>query len=491
MPEGIGYDLTKSRIAAFEQCPKRLWLMVHRTDERNPPGNSDAFVVGHDVGALARLACAGGVLVGHPNGPDAVAQTAALIEGSVDAIFEGAFIHDGVLVRIDIMQRTGVGWQIAEVKAVGTPKGHHHADLATQLWVLNGAGLPVASGSIRHLNKDFVLVEEGNYEGLFTDGDVATMSELLAARAALIADARAVMAGDEPVVDMGDQCSSPHDCEFTGYCGRALPPGPQWPISLLPNSGKSAAAKWAEKGIFDLTDVPDGSFTNARHARIHRATCSGELFHDPEGARAMIDAWPFPRTYLDFETIMLAIPRWVGTSPFNQIPFQFSAHVEAEDGSLTHHEFLELDGADPRPACAEALSQLPPDGTVIAYYASFEKTRLKELAIACPQHATALNSLADRLVDLLPVAREHWYHRDQRGSWSIKHVLPTIAPELDYGGLDVANGTEAQQAFVEAISAGISDARKAEIDKALRVYCQRDTYAMVVILRRLCTSPFT
>ena len=88
-----------------------------------------------------------------------------------------------------------------------------------------------------------------------------------------------------------------------------------------------------------------------------------------------MSGWAYPRTWLDFETIAFALPRWVGTRPYQQVPFQFSAHIEAEDASIAHREFLSLDGFDPRRACAEALvAKVPPEGAVIAYNASFERS---------------------------------------------------------------------------------------------------------------------
>jgi len=199
-----------------------------------------------------------------------------------------------------------------------------------------------------------------------------------------------------------------------------------------------------------------------------------------------MDVWPFPRTWLDFETIAFAVPRWIGTRPYQQVPFQFSAHVEADDGVIEHQSFLSLDGEDPRRACAEALvSTLPKTGAVIGYNASFEKSRIIELASAFPDLADRLLSLAARVVDLLPVTRAYWYHRDQRGSWSIKAVLPTIAPALDYAGLEVGDGQAAQAAYDEAISPETTAERKAEIRTALERYCRRDTEAMIVLAQRL------
>jgi hypothetical protein len=130
----------------------------------------------------------------------------------------------------------------------------------------------------------------------------------------------------------------------------------------------------------------------------------------------------------------------------------------------------------------------PVTGAVIGYNASFEKARILELAATFPDLANQLNAIADRIVDLLPVTRTNWYHRDQRGSWSIKAVLPSVAPELDYAGLAVKDGGDAQEAYVEAITIGTSDARRAELDVALREYCGRDTEAMIVLAQRLAGS---
>jgi len=88
--------------------------------------------------------------------------------------------------------------------------------------------------------------------------------------------------------------------------------------------------------------------------------------------------------------------------------------------------------------------------------------------------------LNERIVDLLPVAREHYYHPSQQGSWSIKAVLPALCPELQYDVLDgVKNGGLAMEAFEEAIAPQTSQPRKADLEKQLLAYCELDTYALV------------
>src|SRR5690606_33576576 len=155
---------------------------------------------------------------------------------------------------------------------------------------------------------------------------------------------------------------------------------------------------------------------------------------------------------------------------------------------LTHAGFLSIDGGDPRRACAEALIELLSGdrcGSIIAYNASFEKRCVRDLAEVFPDLAQALVEIEAKIVDLLPVTRNTYYHRDQRGSWSIKAVLPTVAPELAYNDLDVKDGGAAQQAWLEAAEPATSAERREQLRAGLEAYCERDTEAMVVLLKRL------
>lgn len=109
-----------------------------------------------------------------------------------------------------------------------------------------------------------------------------------------------------------------------------------------------------------------------------------------------------------------------------------------------------------------------------------------DLARRFPDLAGPLEALAARLVDLLPVAQRHFYHPSQHGSWSIKQVLPAMAPELDYGALDgVKDGNAAMDAYREAIAPQTTAGRRAEIRQQLLRYCALDTYALVRVWQQL------
>jgi hypothetical protein len=192
--------------------------------------------------------------------------------------------------------------------------------------------------------------------------------------------------------------------------------------------------------------------------------------------------------YLDFETIGLAVPEFLGTHPYDPWPFQWSLHVEEAPGQIRHAEYLASANLGDLASLAGALlAAMPYSGPVFAYNASFEKGVLLRMADRVPERANALRELATRLVDLLPVTRAAYYHRDMHGSWSIKAVLPTLVPELGYDKLnEVQEGDSAQRALLELRSGDLSAARRVELEQALLRYCERDTWALVVLRRFLC-----
>jgi len=136
--------------------------------------------------------------------------------------------------------------------------------------------------------------------------------------------------------------------------------------------------------------------------------------------------------------------------------------------------------------CAQALiAALGQTGPILTYSA-FERTVINRLAARFPDLRETLHALTHRIVDLLPLVRAHYYHPDMRGSFSIKAVLPTVAPHLSYAGLgEVKDGVAAQAAFEEAIDAGTEASRRERLEQQLLAYCALDTLAMVELVRTL------
>lgn len=476
--------LSKSRIIEHLQCPKRLWLHTYQPDLAEVDAGSQMRMnAGTTVGEIARTLFPNGHLVETNDLREALAETQSLLQTSRDPIFEATFQVDGTLVRVDVLLRLAQGYHLIEVKSATQVKPYYAQDTAIQTWISRKAGVQILQSSIAIINNQFVYSGNGNYQGLFTIEPVdKVIAPLLSEVPHWINAAQATLAGKEPEVATGDQCGYPFACPFIGYCTKDQPEPPEYPITILPRGGATAAALKNE-GYEDLRLVPENRISHPLHQRVRRASIDNTLFLDPEAAEKL-QHFAFPRFYLDFETINPAVPIWADSRPYQQIPFQWSCHREEMDGSLTHTFYLADGQDDPRPQFLSSLLEtLGNTGPIFVYNAGFENTRLRELAEQFPQQSEAVQSIRMRVVDLLPIARSYYYHPAMKGSWSIKALLPTIAPELAYDALDVTNGGMAQESFMELINPDITPPRKEEIRTALLAYCERDTLAMVRIAR--------
>jgi hypothetical protein len=300
--------------------------------------------------------------------------------------------------------------------------------------------------------------------------------------------ARNTLNGDEPQIAMSNHCNEPWGCSYQGYCTRKSGRRAAFPVELLPNaSGKRLAAELRDEGYSDLRRVPRHRMTTDLLNRVHAVTRTTEPYIDRVGARADIAGWKYPRAYLDFETVNFTVPIWAGTRPFQHIPFQFSCVIEKSDGSTARTDFLDLSGDNPARACAEKLLKaLRGCQSVIAYSAKTERGVIQSLAARFPDLKHQLLALASRVVDLLPVVKTCYYHRDMLGSFSLKSVLPTIQPRLAYDLLDeVTEGTAAQRAYCEATERGTPAARRDDIRRKLLRYCGLDAVGMLEIVRHL------
>lgn len=476
------HGLSKSRILLHRQCPKRLWLKVHRPElEEIADSNQARFDTGTYVGELAQQLYPDGVLIDGNDLGQAVIDTKAILVGEKRPIFEATLQADGLLIRADLMLPDQNGYRMVEVKSSTSVKDYYLTDVAIQSWVAQQAELSLTSVEIAHIDNSFVYLGGGDYQGLFHYADI---SEQISGMKEEVPDwinaARETLSGDEPCITTGDQCNSPFPCAFIGYCSPKTDPEDGFPPEVLPY-GKTMAASLRAEGYTDLRDVPEERLGNLNHQRVWRISKSGQAELNPEAGR-MIAALPYPRYYIDFETINPAVPVWAGTRPYMQVPFQWSCHIETAKGEMTHCAYLADGQSDPRrPFAMSLIDAVGTHGPVFVYNAPFERSRMQELAEYYPDLAPALEVAIDRIVDLLPIAREHYYHPDMRGSWSIKAVLPTIAPDLAYGNLEVSNGGMAQDAFAEMMHPKTLPERRQKLHDALLLYCERDTLAMVRI----------
>jgi len=475
--------LSKSRLISAWQCPKRLHLEKHHPELGEVSSQTESlFATGHEVGAIAQA---------HYGTPDSVeiafdfktmvAETRRLIDGGADfPIFEATFRHENVLIRADALIPEEDGWRVVEVKASTSVKDYHKLDCAIQLWVMRESGLPVTSISLAHINNQFVYPGNGDYDGLLIERDLTEEASALKQSVVdLVYEAREAVTGPTPDVAVGTRCNKPYECQFINHC---WPMDTEYPIAGL-KGGKAKLGEYVAQGCRDIRDVDPETITAATQQRIHRITCEGEP-EILEDAGEILHALEYPRYYLDFETIGPAVPIWPGTRPYASIPIQWSCHIEDTPGQFRHEEFLDLSGEPPMRALAERMIECLGDSGPVLMYTSYERQVIVGLIELFLDLKEPLQSIIDRLFDLHPVVRDNYYHPKMLGSWSIKAVLPTIAPSMNYAELEgIKEGTAASDGFLEAINPQTTPERKAELEEQLLRYCKFDTEAMVEIVR--------
>lgn len=482
--------LSKSKLLSFGQCRRRLWLEVHRPEDRSTSDASEQLIAaGNRVGEIAREIYdpeGRGVLLDARSQGYEVAfdQTAELLSED-RPIFEAGFSAAGALFFADILAPVASNerraWRLVEVKSTGSLKDYHLDDVAVQVFVATEAGLELEAVSVAHIDTSWVYAGDGEYRGLLVERDVTAAARDRAAQvSAWVAEAKDVLNGDMPEVRRGRHCKEPFECGFADFCAK-LDPDPEFPSAWLPRvTSRPLKALIEDAGVRSLAEIPDG-LLNPSQLRVKQHTLSQTTYFNAVGAASSLEPYGLPAYFLDFETIQFAVPVWAGTRPFQQIPFQFSLHVMPAEGVFEHVAFLDLTGDNPSERLADALVQAcGSEGVIFAYNAGFERGVILALAEQFPALAGALRGIAGRLVDLLPVAREHFYHPSQKGSWSIKAVLPAIAPDLRYQDLEgVQHGGMAQEAYLEAIRPETEHDRRETLRDQLERYCELDTWAMV------------
>lgn len=482
--------LTKSRFLSGLQCHKRLWFEIHQPLEEETPPNLQ-MLQGRQFDEIVQSLQPGRVISRDRGMPAAISETNTIMARGALApatLYQPAFRAGDLAVIVDILRREGDAFTLTEVKASTQVKVIHIPDVSFQALVVRRAGIPVTTVRLGHVNKQFVLRRQGDYDGLMIEEDITAAVEDYLPRASAASEQLLDITRQPaaPVLDTGAHCDDPYPCPFFQRCSANQTPRPTYPVNVLPKGGKIIDGLLAD-GFRDLCVVPADRLTSPTHLRVHAATVSGIPHFDVSPTRAL-RLLPRPHTYLDFETINSAIPEIIGTRPYEQMPFQWSVHAEDAAGRFSHFEYLAIESFGDFAALAHALVQATPtEGPVFAYNAAFENNVLLQLADLVPAHAVALRQIAGRLFDLLPVTRQAWYHRDMLGSWSIKKVIPTIAPSLGYGELDhVQDGGGAQEAFTQLRAGGLDQERDQELRKALLKYCRLDTWAMVILRRFLC-----
>jgi len=269
------------------------------------------------------------------------------------------------------------------------------------------------------------------------------------------------------------------------------------------------------EGKVDMTDIPISWLKDEKHLMQRYCLDTGFLHIHKTKIEAMLKTLQYPLIYLDFEALPCIMPRFKGEKPYSQSVFQYSIHIEKEEGILAkngndHFEFIAKPDNDYRRELVESMIKIINryESSVVVYHKTFEEQRLKEFQEIFPEYRDELQKIVNRLFDLKDVlknnkkfylkndfneyeaSRYNFYSSELSGSYSLKKVIKVFNPKA-YENLNINNGETAFKAFMSLDFLEPTD--RDNTVKDLLEYCKQDTYSMYEIingLRQYLSSDF-
>jgi hypothetical protein len=484
--------LSKSSFIRGVQCEKMLYLDKHRPELREDSSVSKKaiFEQGTTIGLLAQDFFKGG----YDASPEdysriskSLINTQKAIENGETIIYEATFEYNGLLSAIDILVKDNNQWKAYEVKSSTSVSETYIIDAAVQYYTIVNSGLKLSDISIVLINSEYVRKGEINLNEFFNI--ISVKNEVLNQQRTLpdkIDFLKKIIHKNEiPIKNIGIHCNEPYDCDFKVYCWKHIPEYSIFDISRLKLKKKF---QLYNQGIitFDQLKNSEMKFSSSQKIQINSEVQNSSIIKK-ELIKNFTDSFNYPLYFLDFETILPAIPLFDNCKPFQQVVFQYSLHVQKEkESDLSHYEYLAPSDVDPREAfILNLIEDCGSNGDIIVYNISFERGRLNELISIYPKYKEQLNNIINRMKDLMIPFQKKWiYTPEMKGSYSIKYVLPALVSNLSYDKLAIKDGGTASNTFLSMVNNKFIGNEEEERENLLE-YCKMDSYAMVRILEKL------
>lgn len=464
--------LTKTDFIHFLNCPKSLWLLKKDPDHY-PYGEFSTF--------MQKLVREGYEVEGY-------VQQFFESAGDRNVSFQAEFTtDDGLYARVDALENMSDGttalYEIKSSTSVKTDAKHNHIkDACFQKICAERAGQHIDRVFLVHLNGDYVrngAIEPG---AMLVFADITEAVEDVATETgAEIDTALAFLASDQDM--SGCSCIEKTHANHCDAFGIFNPEVPTPSVYSLPRLRANKIGDLRSMNVLGLDDVPDDFPLSENQRIVVDSFQDGEPKVDAQAIRKFLSELIFPLYFFDYETFSSAVPLLDRTSPHKHFPVQYSLHILDANGSLHHKEYLERQARLPDRLLERMKGDIGPEGSLVSWHASFEKTQNRKMAALFPDAAVYLSELNDRMVDLEDLFKTAYVDARFDGSTSIKKVLPVVCPHLNYNDLDVQDGASAMESWKRMLDAAPEEADG--IAQSLLRYCERDTFAMVEIYRFL------
>ena len=238
-------------------------------------------------------------------------------------------------------------------------------------------------------------------------------------------------------------------------------------------------------GIQKIEDIKGEVALNEKQVSQVQSVLQEKPILNEEKINEMLNELEFPLYFFDYEAATSAVPKIVGTKPWQHIPFQYSLHILSADGTLKHKERINETLSGPEEIIQTLCGVVGNKGSVLSWHASYEKTINKEMTKMYPKHREELFAINERMFDLENIFKEAYVDARFCGSTSIKKVLPVLCPNLSYKELAVQDGTQAMEQWFKMVDKETDELTRKDMKNNLLAYCKLDTFAMVEIYKFL------
>lgn len=491
--------LTKTDYLIYRDCEKNAWLKVHKPDIyfEKPLSAFDQGIIeaGNEIDILARDLFPNGVLI---TGRNATKETKELIESQNPVLYQPVFETNLYKVICDILVWNSATklYDLYEVKASNSGDNKkaknelYTYDIAFQYLVLKELAIPLGKLYLLRLNNEYIRGTNLVLDELFSIEDFTERVmdiEKNIAKEMKIAQEFISQKKEPPGFCKCITRGRSAHCITFSYSNPEIPEYSVHDISRIGQS-KRKLEELIDSSIFSIKDVPEKLELSEKQRNQVNAYQTGKVFIDKKEINNFLDTISKPISFLDYETFPSAIPKFIGYSPFNQIPFQFSLHILFQDKEEPDHaEFIFTENKNPDEEFISALKKaIPERGSVLVWSKSFEIGRNKDLIKRNPKQKVFLENLNSRIIDLMDIfSKQYFIHPEFKGKTSIKYILPVLAPELSYKTLDIQEGATASNTWDKIIKGEYSEQEKLEKIENLKIYCKLDTKAMYAIWKYL------
>lgn len=462
-----------------EQCLKHFYLYRKHPGLRDKLSKDKQFIFkrGTDIGVFAQQLFPGGtdVTKGEKWNQEQFAQnTKRLIEEGVQTIYEATFIHDGLLVMVDILHKQDDQWVAYEVKSALKITETYVKDACFQYYVIKNCLPHLVDFNLLTLNTNYVLEGDVVMEQLFKTTSV--LKDALKNEAYFAHQTRLAKLTLEqhkiPNIKVGPHCFQPYDCDFLGLCWKNInDPSSVFSMGKL---SKQAMLELYHHNIKRIDEIDENTITKKELKIQVKAAKEQREQMDKEDIQRFLSHIKEPYCSLDIEAWMPAIPHYQGTKPFQQIPFLFSMVYEQDGERKTFSYFKPIEEDARKEFLETILESTQTFQTIFMFDKSLEELVLNQLAELFPDVKEDVSALKRKIVDLAePIRRGNFYHPDMKGNFTLKSIAPLVNESLSFNQLEVQSGISAMYTY-EGLLTETNTMEKETIKAQLVDYCEMD-----------------